>query len=80
MLNPFGSNNTESYFDFRSRLLRKMKSSKLDKQIIEMIQSAYETALKSENIVLSKVEHERLIMNLSTQILDDIAKQIKSNP
>lgn len=79
MLNPFGSSNIPgSYFGLRDRLFRKLKSAEVDKQIYQLLQNAYEGVLDSENIVLARVERKRLMADLSSQILTDLAKEIKS--
>lgn len=79
MLNPFGSSNTGSFFDFRGRLLKKMKSSEVEKKIAEILQNAYQESLKSESVVLSKAEYQRLLTDISIQLLNDFAKEIKDN-
>jgi len=45
-------------------------------QILEVIQVAYEDALKEEHIVLSSPERKRLLSQISKSVLEDILKKL----
>jgi hypothetical protein len=65
-----------SYFDLRKRIFQKIKTSKADEQIMEIAQKAYEDAVKSENIVISRVERERLFISVLQLLWNDINKNV----
>lgn len=79
MLNPFTSNNSGSYMGLKHRVFGKLKSSKLDEQISALIQGRYEEVLKSEKIMLSKLERKRLMVDVSVQLLNDLLRQMKAD-
>jgi len=66
-----------SYFDIKNRLVGRFKSSKVDEKISALLQSAFDEAVKSENIVLSRVEQKRLKTQITTEFLDDLSKLIR---
>ena len=79
MLNPFGSSEIPGpYFGLRDRLFKKVKSSNVESQITAILQNAYEEAIDSENIVLTRVERKRLLTDIAAQILTELAKEIRS--
>jgi len=79
MLNPFGSSEIPgSYFGLRDRLFKKVKLSNAQSKITELLQTAYEEAIHDENIVLARVERKRLFADITSQILTELAKEIKS--
>ena len=66
-----------SYFDIKNRLIGRFKSSKVDEKIFALLQSAFDEAIKSENIVLVSQEKERLKMQITTEFLDDLSKLLR---
>ena len=66
-----------SYFDIKNRLVGRFKSSKVDEKIFALLQSAFDEAIKSENIVLVSQEKERLKMQITTEFLDDLSKLLR---
>jgi hypothetical protein len=77
MLNPFGPQQVPgSYIDLRKRMLQRVQSMKINDQIFEVIQRAYEDALKTENILLSRPERKRLLAQIIKLVLDDMIKKL----
>lgn len=77
MLNPFGEEKVPgSYVDLKKRMLQRVQAFKVKDQIFEVVQVAYEDALKSESIVLSKPERERMLSQILRSILEDMLKKI----
>ncbi len=77
MLNPFGPQQVPgSYIDLRKRMLQRVQSMKINDQIFEVIQKAYEDALKTENILLSRPERKRLLAQIIKLVLDDMIKKL----
>lgn len=65
-----------SYFDLRKRIFQKIKISRADEQIMAIAQRAYEDAVTSENIVISRVERERLFISVLQLLWNDINKSM----
>lgn len=67
----------DSYFNIKNKLVGRLKSSKVDEKISALLQSAFDEAIKSENIVLTRDEQKRLKMQVATEFLDDLSKLIR---
>ena len=77
MLNPFGSQQVPgSYVNLQKRMLQRVQSVNIDDQIFEVVQKAYEVALKEESIVLSRPERKRLLSQILKLVLDDMTKKL----
>ncbi|MBN8579885.1 MAG: hypothetical protein J0L96_04375 [Anaerolineae bacterium] len=66
-----------SYFDIKNKLVGRLKSSKVDEKISTLLQSAFDEAIKSENIVLASEEKKRLKTQITTEFLNDLSKLIR---
>jgi hypothetical protein len=67
----------DSYFDVKNKLIGRLKSSKVDEKISTLLQSAFDEAIKSENIVLASEEKKRLKTQITTEFLNDLSKLIR---
>ena len=67
----------DSYFDIKNKLVGRLKSSEVDEKISALLQSAFDEAIKSENIVLTRDDKKRLKMQIATEFLDDLSKLIR---
>jgi hypothetical protein len=77
MKNPFGSEQVPgSYVDLKKRMLQRVQSFKVNDQIFEVVQVAYEDALKAENIVLSRPERKRMLSQILKSVLEDMIKKL----
>ena len=77
MRNPFNpSQDPGPYFDLKKRMLEKVQSAKVNDQIFEVVQQAYEHAIRSENIVLSRSEKQRLLFQILKSVLEDMVKKL----
>ena len=77
MQNPFDSQpDSGSYVDLKKRMLQRVQSFKVNDQIFEIIQVAYEDALKEENIVLSNPERKRMLSQILKSVLEEMLKQL----
>ena len=80
MLNPFGSQQVPgSYVNLQKRMLQRVQSAKVDDQIFEVVQKAYEIALNEEGIVLSRPERKRLLSQILKLVLEDMIKKLDKN-
>jgi hypothetical protein len=66
-----------SYFDIKNKLVGRLKSSKVDEKISTLLQSAFDEAIKSENIVLASEEKKRLKTQITTEFLNDLSKLLR---
>ena len=80
MLNPFGSQQIPGFYvNLQKRMLQRVQSAKVDDQIFEVVQRAYEKALDEENIVLSRPERKRLLSQILKLVLEDMIKKLDRN-
>jgi hypothetical protein len=76
MKNPFGDQQIPgSYHNLKERMYKKV-SAKVDDQIFEVVQAAYEKALQDENVVLSRPERQRLFAQILKLTLEDMIKKL----
>jgi len=68
---------SNSYFDIKNRLVGRFKSSKVDEKISTLLQVAFDEAIKSENIVLTRDDQKRLKTQITTEFLDDLSKLLR---
>jgi hypothetical protein len=77
MKNPFGPEQVPgSYFDLQRRMLKKVQDANVNDHILEILQMAYEEALISENVVLSRPERQRLFSQISKTILQHMLNKL----
>jgi hypothetical protein len=78
-LNPFGPQREpglSSYVNLQKRMLQKVQASKVDDQIFQVVQNAFEAALGAENIVLSRPERKRLFSQILLTVLKDMVNKL----
>jgi hypothetical protein len=80
MKNPFGPDpeSIPSYGNVKQRMLRYVQAARINDQIFQVLQKAFEDALKHENIVLSRPERNRLLSQISKSVLEDMIKKLDS--
>ena len=77
MQNPFSSEpDAGSYIDLKKRMLRRIQAFKVNEQILEVLQVAYEDALKEEHVILSSPERKRMLSQISKSILEEMLKKL----
>jgi len=82
MLNPFGPQqdpNLNPYVNLQKRVLQKIKATRINDQIFEVVQKAYEDALKMENVRLAQFEKKTMLAQIMKQVLTDMIKRIDDN-
>ena len=78
MKNPFGDQQVPgSYHNLKERMYKKVKSAKVNEQILEIMMKAYENALYEENVVLSRPERKRLFSQIVNLVFEDILKKLE---
>lgn len=78
MKNPFGPEPYPhpSSVNLKKRMLQHVESAKVKDQIFQVVQKAYEDALRQENIVLSRPERQRLLSQILKHVLDDMVQKL----
>jgi hypothetical protein len=78
MKNPFGPDpeSFHSYENLKQRMLQLVQTAKVYDQIFQVVQTAYEDALKAENIVLSRSEQKRMLSQILRLMLEDMIKKL----
>lgn len=78
MLNPFApQQDPGSYVDLRKRMFQNVQYMKVNDQIFEVVRNAYEHAVITENIVLSRAEKNRMLSQIMKMVLEDMIKKLK---
>jgi hypothetical protein len=74
MRNPFDpqGDSLSSYVNLQKRMLQKVKAMKVNDQIFEVVQRAFEDAVKAENIVLSAPERKRMLSQILQKVLEEM--------
>ena len=77
MKNPFGNQQVPGdYRNLKERMYKKV-SANVNEQIREIMVKAYENALNEENVVLSRPERKRLLLQISEMVFNDFLGEIK---
>ncbi len=76
MLNLAHAMNSNSYKNLRSRVLERLRAAKINDQVFELVQGAYENALSADNLVLSRVEKRRLLADVLKSVLGEMNNRI----
>ncbi|NOT06250.1 MAG: hypothetical protein HOP27_16785 [Anaerolineales bacterium] len=77
MFNPPNSYpNSGSYFDLLKRITQLVQKKKVDQQILQIVQQAFEKELSSENVVLSRPEKTRLLQQVTRAVLTEAITKI----
>jgi hypothetical protein len=73
------SNYDHGYDDFQKRIVRRLKSEKIQHQILERLATTFDAVLADENIIVSRAERKRLLTQVSRDILEDMLKKLDSS-
>jgi hypothetical protein len=77
MLNPFASQpDPGSYIDLRKRIFQHVQLLLVNDKIFDVVKNAYEHALISEEVVLSRAERDRMLSQIMKMVLEDILKKL----
>ena len=78
MKNPFGPDpdSFSSYINLKKRMLAIVQGKKVYDQMFLVVRTAYEEALKAENIILSPPEQKRLLAQIFRLMLEDMLKKL----
>ena len=78
MKNPFGPEpeSFHSYVNLKKRMLSLVKTGKVYDQMFQVVEKAYEEALKEENIILTRAEQKRMLSQIFRLMLEDILKKL----
>lgn len=78
MKNPFGPDpdSFHSYVDLKKRMLALVRTGKVYDQIFQVVQTAYDDALKTEGILLSSAEKKHMFSQILRAMLEDMLKKL----
>jgi len=84
MLNPFGPQQDPglySYVNLKKRMLQKVQAARVDDQIFQVVQNAFEAALKEGNTVtlLSRPERKHLLSQILKSVLEDMLQKLDNS-
>jgi hypothetical protein len=82
MLNPFGPQQDPglySYVNLQKRMLKNVQATRVNDQIFQTVQKAFEDALRQENIVLSNPERKRMLSQVLKSVLEDMLKKLDNS-
>jgi hypothetical protein len=60
----------------KNRILFLMKESQIDEQVLDLVKNGFAEALRAENIVLTRAEHDRLFRAVLRDMLDDLLNDL----
>ena len=77
MLNPFAPQpDPGSYMDLRKRMFQHVQLLLVNDKIFDVVKNAYDHALISEDVVLSRAERDRMLSQIMKMVLEDILKKL----
>ena len=78
MKNPFGPEpeSFHSYVNLKKRMLALVQTGKVYDQIFQVVQKAYDDALKTENVLLSSAEKKHMFFQILRAMLEDMIKKL----
>jgi hypothetical protein len=79
MFNPSDPHDSGSYVDLQKRMLMRLQAAKIDEQVLDILQKAFERELAAEHIVLSKSERERLFGQSMKAVFDSLLKKFEGS-
>lgn len=81
MKNPFGPDpeSFHSYVNLKKRMLALVQTGQVYDQIFQVVQTAYENALNSENVVLSRAERKRMFSQILRALLEDMIQKLDAH-
>jgi hypothetical protein len=72
--NPFTSGSY--YLDLRGHILQRLRSANINDQVFVVVQMAFAKTLEVDDIVLSRLEKERLLADVLKSVLAEMNKKL----
>ncbi len=76
MLNSQSGFSSDSYLDLQGRILQRLRHAKINDQVFEVLQNAYEKALSVDELVLNRIEKKRLLGDVMKSVFAEMNKQL----
>jgi hypothetical protein len=64
------------YVDFQKRIVQRLTAEKIQHQLLERLATVFDAILADENMIVSRVERERLLTRVTRDVLEDMLKQL----
>lgn len=82
MLNPFGPQREpglSSYATLQKRTLQNVKAANVNDQIFQVVQNAFEEALRHENMILSRPERMKMFSQVLRAVLQEMLEKLDNS-
>jgi hypothetical protein len=82
MMNPFGPQrepSLSSHATLKQRTLKKIQVSGVYDQIFQVVQNAFEEAIRNEPVVLSRPERKLLFAQILKFVLEDMVRKLDNS-
>ncbi len=76
---PAYSNYDHGYVDLQKQIVRRLYSAKIPHQLMEKLATSFDAVLADENIIVSRVERQRLLTQVTRDVLEDMLKKLDSS-
>jgi hypothetical protein len=73
------SNYDHGYGDFQKRIVQRLTAEKIQHQLLERLATVFDAVLADENMIVSRVERERLLTRVTRDVLEDMLKQLANS-
>jgi hypothetical protein len=73
------SNYDHGYVDLQKQIVRRLTSEKIQHQLFEKLEMLFDSVLADENMIMSRVERQRLLARVTRDVLEDMLKQLDSS-
>jgi hypothetical protein len=73
------SNYDHGYVDLQKKIAQRLKSEKIQHQLLEKLETLFDAVLADENIIVSRVERKRLLSRVTRDVLEDMLEQLDSS-
>jgi len=67
------------YVDLQKKIVRQLKSAKIQHQIFGTLEKSFDAVLAEDGIIVSRVERKRLLTRVTQDVLEDMLKKLESS-
>jgi hypothetical protein len=73
---PPNSFSEDPFNQLKNRIRLRMKEDMVDEKMVDVVKDAFSKILRTENIILSRAERNRLLQTILKDLLNDILKKL----
>ena len=67
------------YVDLQKKIVRQLKSAKIQHQMFETLEMSFDAVLAEDGIIVSRVERKRLLARVTQDVLGDMLKRLENS-